>query len=127
MNKLFLLLLITLSTPLFAADKKLTVDPKIESLCNTLGETYLTAYQKATDDVNYTDLLFAVASNYDGNSVGLYLVMHTLEAAYQDKLGNIERFHGAGSFKTKCFNDDLIKQVVEDQHKNEHVVEKIVI
>lgn len=103
-------------------------DPVIEKFCNDLGETYLTAYQKAMDGVNYTDLLFSVSISYQGDTAGLYLIMHTIEDAYYDKANDTERFKGAGEYKKRCRADELVNQIIDDlkQHPNEHVEEKLI-
>lgn len=122
--KYFLPIIILLSSFANAVEKPpvAKVDPHTEKLCNTLGETYLTAYQKAMDDIDYTDILFSVAISYDGNSAGLYLIMHTIKDAYHDKIADMERFKGAGEFKKRCYKDELINQIVNDYENNPDTV-----
>lgn len=103
------------------------VPQQVETICKSLTDTYLTAFQKATEKINYTDLLFSVARSYQGEEAGLYLIMHTVESAYNDNENNIERFHGAAVFRQNCYNDELINMLQDDTDKNPkvHIEEKI--
>jgi len=103
------------------------VSPTVEKVCKSLTDTYLTAYQKAEQEINYTDVLFSIATHYNGDEVGLYLIMHTIESGYNDQENKIDKLRGADTFRQNCYKDDLINIIDQDRkdHPNEHIVEKI--
>ena len=103
------------------------VAPSVEKVCKSLTDTYLTAYQKAEQEINYTDVLFSIATNYAGGEAGLYLIMHTIESGYNDQENKIDKLRGAEIFRQNCYKDELINLIDNDMkdHPNEHIVEKI--
>ena len=131
MKTLLAILTILASANVYSGEKaepqEKKVPSQVEKVCNSLTETYLTAFQKSSEKVNYTDLLFSVATKYSGDDAGLYLIMHTIESAYNDDENKIERFHGAADFKKRCLTDELINMIQDDAKKNPkgHIEEKI--
>jgi len=129
MKYLLLILSILASANVCSAEKvePPKIQPQVEKICNSLTETYLTAFQKSSEKINYTDLLFSVITIYNGDDAGLYLIMHTIESAYNDEENKIDRFTGAVEFKKRCLTDELINMIQDDSKKNPngHIEEKI--
>lgn len=75
--------------------------------CNGLLKVYSFAVDAKQNKTDYTDLLYALTTTYEGDATGLYLIYQAARRAYND----IDETEGKKNFTKYCL--DLLPDVKE--------------